>query len=85
MIRWDGAPIELFVYDMGPQYAQVESAWNVFRPSFVPGRTMVVFNEYGSPRAESLRRFCRERAAELVPMHKPWGPAKAFLLRASVA
>jgi glycosyltransferase involved in cell wall biosynthesis len=76
---WDGMPIELFVYDFGQEYGSIKQAWNVFAPSFIPGKTVVAMNAYGNLRAEDLRRFCREYSHQLRPIHKPLGSNKGFL------
>ena len=80
-IQWHGAPVELFVYDMGPHYEMISVAWEIFQPSFVSGKTVVIFNEHGNLQAGELRRFCREHADELLPLHKTWGPTKGFRYR----
>jgi hypothetical protein len=67
--RWDRGPIGAFVVDHSDRYAANVKAWTVFAPSFVPGRTIVVFNQYGNLRAEELRRFCRDHRNELTPLH----------------
>lgn len=78
-LAWDGAPIELFIYDFGHEYSLVQQAWDVFAPAFIPGKTLVVFNSYGNQRAEDVRRFCREHRGQLKPVHKPLSPNKGFL------
>jgi hypothetical protein len=78
-LEWDGAPIELFVYDFGHEYSLIQQAWNVFSPAFIPGKTVVVFNSYGNQRAEDVRRFCRENRGRLKPVHKPLSSNKGFL------
>lgn len=77
-IQWHGLPIELFVYDMGPHYEQISVAWEIFQPSFVSDKTIVIFNEHGNLQAGQLRRFCREHAEELLPLHKTLGSTKGF-------
>ncbi len=74
-------PIELFVYDMGPDPVVLESVWKVFSPFFTAG-TIVVFNEYGKANSAALWAFCDRNAGRLAPLHKPYGSAKAFLYQA---
>ncbi len=78
-LTWTGQPIELLINDMGNASALIDRVWSIFAPSFIPGRTVVVMHQYGSARAEALRRFTREKAAQLRPIHKPYGSAKGFL------
>jgi hypothetical protein len=78
-LTWTGGPIELLVNDVGNASALIGRVWSIFAPSFIPGRTVVVMHQYGSARAEALRAFTREHAAELQPIHKPYGSAKGFL------
>jgi hypothetical protein len=79
LLEWGGGPVELFIYDLGHEYDLISQAWQVFAPSFIPGKTVVVFNPYGNMRAEELRRFCREHGHELRPLHKPASSTKGFL------
>jgi hypothetical protein len=78
-LTWTGGPIELLINDMGNASALINRVWSIFAPSFIPGRTVVVMHQYGSKRAEALRDFTRENAAQLRPIHKPYGSAKGFL------
>jgi hypothetical protein len=78
-LAWQGQPVELFVQDLTNDYHLVRQIWDEFSPSFIPGKTIVVFHQYGHPRAEGLRRFCREHADHLRAVHKPFGAAKGFL------
>jgi hypothetical protein len=71
-------PIDVLVYDMGPDRAVLDVLWEVFEPHFLPGRTVLVFNEYGKVHATSLWEFCDDHGEHLVPEHKPVGTAKAF-------
>ena len=77
-IRWAGGPIGAFVVDHSDRYEANVRAWAVFAPSFVPGRTVVVFNQYGNLRAEELRRFCRDHRNELSPLHHLACSGRAF-------
>lgn len=78
-LAWDGGPVELLIQDISNGSALVQKVWDTFLPSFIPNTTVVVFHQYGHMRAEGLRRFCREKAGVLRPVHKPRGVAKAFL------
>jgi hypothetical protein len=78
-LAWHGAPVELFIYDLGHEYYLIKEAWDIFSPSFIPGRTTVVINPYGKTRTEELRRFYREHARQLKPIHKPASSTKGFL------
>jgi hypothetical protein len=77
--EWNGNPIELFIYDMGPNSPRLHKVWNTFAPSFISGKTLVVFNEHGNARADEIRRFTLENRRTLVPLHKPATSAKTFL------
>lgn len=79
LLEWGGGPVELFVYNLGHDYELLTRAWEVFAPSFIPGRTVFALNPYGNMRAEDLRRFCREHSHELKPVHKPASSMKGFL------
>lgn len=78
-LRWHGEPIELLIYDLGPVYERLVNTWQLFEPSFVSKKTIIVFNEYGKARAEAIRRFCIERQKQIVPLFKPRASGKAFL------
>lgn len=77
--EWNGSPIELLIYDMGPDSPRLHKVWNTFAPSFISGKTLVVFNEHGNARADEIRRFTLENRRTLLPLHKPATSAKAFL------
>lgn len=71
-------PIELLVYDMGPDRPVLDTLWEVFSPHFEPEGTMLVFNEYGKVHSTALWAFCEDHADHLRPQYKPDGTAKAF-------
>lgn len=70
-------PIQLLVYDMGPDPNVLAKFWERFSHNLVPGCSWVVFNEYGSLRSSQIWEFCRGRA-DLVATHKPPGTLKSF-------
>jgi hypothetical protein len=76
--EWSGEPIELLIQDISSGAKLVQRVWDMLLPSFVSNKTVVVFHQYGLMRAEELRRFCREKADVLLPLHKPHGVAKGF-------
>lgn len=73
------APIELYVYDMGADPQVLESTWRLFAPRFLPGTTIVVFNEYGKLASGPIWELCRREGRRLRALHKPGSSAKAFL------
>lgn len=75
----DATSVELIVYDMGPSYEYLSAIWASYCQRFIPGRTIIVFNEYGNARAEQLRRFCRDLSSQLKALHKPPTSVKSFL------
>lgn len=77
-LEWGGEPVELLIQDISSGPTLVQKVWDIFLPSFIPDKTIIVFQQYGHMRAEGLRRFCREKADVLLPLHKPYGVAKAF-------
>lgn len=77
--EWNDGPIILIVFDMADDYLTQECLWRAFLPNFIPGRTVIVFNQFGNARAEGIRRFCDDRSQEIRPIHKPMGSAKGFL------
>jgi hypothetical protein len=77
-IEWEGQEIGILVMDFDDDKAVNEAMWRVFSPSFRPGNTIIVFNQYGNVRATGIREFCAERSGELIAVHKPIGSAKAF-------
>ena len=79
--QWDRGPIGALVVDHSDRYDANVEAWNIFASSLVPGRTIVVFNQYGNLRAEELRRFCRDHRPELAPLHHLACSGRAFLFR----
>jgi hypothetical protein len=78
-LNWSGEPIELIIDDLGNASAMIERVWAIFAPSFIPGVTILVLHQYGHARAENLRQFTRDKAAQLQPVHKPFGAAKGYL------
>jgi hypothetical protein len=83
-LEWSGGPIAILVMDFAHDRTSNEAMWRVFSPSFQSDRTIVVFNQFGNIPAGEVREFCRERALELVPLHKPHSSAKAFRYRKAV-
>jgi hypothetical protein len=77
-IRWHGEAIGAIIVDHSDRYEANVQAWEVFAQYFVPGETIVVFNQYGNLRAEELRRFCRDRKGELVLLHHLACSGRAF-------
>ena len=77
-LSWSGKPVELLIHDLGNASDTVEEIWKVFSSSFIPGKTIVVFYQYGHLTGHKLRRFCRQKASQLEPIHKPWGALKGF-------
>jgi Methyltransferase domain len=77
-LEWGGGHIGILVMDFAHDRASNEAMWRVFSPSFRSGSTIVVFNQFGNIPAGQVREFCREKATELVPLHKPCSSAKAF-------
>jgi hypothetical protein len=77
-LEWSGGRIGILVMDFAHDRASNEAMWRVFSPSFQSGSTVVVFNQFGNIPAGEVRKFCREKSLELVPLHKPCGSAKAF-------
>jgi hypothetical protein len=84
-LEWSGEPIAILVMDFAHDRASNEAMWHVFSPSFQSGSTIVIFNQYGNIPAGDVREFCRDKAAELVPLHKPRSSAKAFRYQKAVA
>jgi hypothetical protein len=79
LLAWEGGPVELLFYDFGQEYEQIKSAWEIFSPWFIPGKTIFVIQPYGNLRAGMLRRFSRDYAHQLKPLHKPYSAAKGFI------
>lgn len=77
-VKWTGKPVELLIHDLGNASETLAKIWEIFSPYFIPGKTIVVFYQYGHLRADKLRRFCREKANVLKPVHKPFAAAKGF-------
>jgi hypothetical protein len=80
-LDWQGGQIGILVMDFAHDRASNEAMWRVFSPSFRNESTIVVFNQFGNIPAGDIREFCREKATELVPLHKPRSSAKAFRYR----
>jgi hypothetical protein len=83
-LEWSGGPIAILVMDFAHDWTSNEAMWRVFSPSFQSDRTIVVFNQFGNIPAGEVREFCRDKALELVPLHKPHSSAKAFRYRKAV-
>jgi hypothetical protein len=77
-IAWYGAPIELLIYDMGPDIDKINAVWEVFQPYFISGKTIVVFQEYGKLRSENIRQFCSYHSNQLQPIHKLDNSVKGY-------
>lgn len=78
-LLWSGGePIGLLVYDAGSDSRRLENVWRTFSPSFVSGKTVVVFNEFGQIRSSAIWEFCLRHPC-LIPLYKPRTSAKAFL------
>jgi hypothetical protein len=83
-LEWSAGPIAILVMDFAHDRPSNEAMWRVFSPSFQSGSTMVIFNQYGNIPAGQVREFCRDKAGELVPLHKPRSAAKAFRYQKAV-
>jgi hypothetical protein len=84
-LEWSAEPIAILVMDFAHDRASNEAMWHVFSPSFQSGSTIVIFNQYGNIPARDVREFCRNKAGELFPLHKPRSSAKAFRYQKTVA
>jgi hypothetical protein len=84
-LEWGGGQIGILVMDFAHDRASNEAMWRVFSPSFRSGSTIVVFNQFGNIPAGQVREFCREKALELSPLHKPCSSAKAFRYQKAIA
>jgi hypothetical protein len=84
-LEWGGGEIGILVMDFAHDRASNEAMWRVFSPSFRSGSTIVVFNQFGNIPAGPVREFCREKARELAPLHKPCSSAKAFRYQKAIA
>jgi len=84
-LEWGGGEIGILVMDFAHDRASNEAMWRVFSPSFRSGSTIVVFNQFGNIPAGQVREFCREKALELAPLHKPCSSAKAFRYQKAIA
>jgi hypothetical protein len=84
-LEWSGGAIAILVMDFAHDRASNEAMWRVFSPSFQSDRTIVVFNQFGNIPAGEVREFCRDKALELVPLHKPHSSAKAFRYQKAAA
>jgi hypothetical protein len=82
-LHWEGGDIGIIVMDFAHDLASNEAMWRVFCPSFRSGSTIVVFNQFGNVPAGEVRNFCYEKSQELIPLHKPFGSAKAFRYQAA--
>jgi hypothetical protein len=85
ILEWDGRQIGILVMDFAHDRASNEAMWRVFSPSFRSGSTIVVFNQFGNIPAGEVREFCREKALELIPLHKPCSSAKTFRYQRAIA
>ena len=83
-LEWSRGPIAILVMDFAHDRTSNEAMWRMFSPSFQSDRTIVVFNQFGNIPAGEVREFCRDKALELVPLHKPHSSAKAFRYRKAV-
>jgi hypothetical protein len=72
-------PIELLIYDMGPDRPVLDAMWATFSPFFQRETTVLVFNEYGKVHSSALWDFCDAHADCLRPHYKPQGSPKGFL------
>ena len=84
-LEWRAGPIAILVMDFAHDRASNEAMWRVFSPSFQSGSTIVIFNQYRKYPGRRGSRIFRDKAGELVPLHKPRSAAKAFRYQKAVA
>jgi hypothetical protein len=71
--------VEILISDFSPSKLVNGAAWKMFSPSFIPGKTILVFNQFGNLSATELREFIRDHSIYLKPIHKPKGAIKSYL------
>ncbi len=49
-LEWDGTPISMLYVDCGRTCEANEAWWRLFQPSFIPGRTLLVLEDYRTHR-----------------------------------
>jgi hypothetical protein len=83
---WDGGPIELCVVDCGRNLAANEPWYRVLAPHFLPGRTLLVLQDWGAHKEVPVRSynqlhlFTDARASSLRLVHElAFGTAATFL------
>jgi hypothetical protein len=54
---WDGGAIELLVVDCGRTFAANQAWWDVLAPSFVPGETLIVMQDWQTFRETPRREY----------------------------
>jgi hypothetical protein len=78
-VSWNNENIEILILDFSPLKSINEATWKLFSPFFIPGKTLLVFNQFGNFSANELREFIRLHSANLKAIHKPNSAIKSFL------
>ena len=78
-LTWNNNSIEIMILDFSPLKTVNEATWQLFSPSFIPGKTLLVFNQFGNLSANQLREFLRYHSTNLKAIHKPNSAIKTYL------
>jgi hypothetical protein len=56
-LEWDGRPIEIIYVDCGRTFKANEAWWQIFEPAFLPGRTLVVLQDWATHREVPIQWY----------------------------
>jgi hypothetical protein len=81
---WAERPIEILVCDIGSDAAEINAIWDICGPFLIPGRSIIIFQEFGKVGSHAIRQFCY-RKHELRVLHGPIGTLRAFRFEGNVS
>ena len=90
-LAWSGKPVEIIVADCGRTFEVNEAWWQIFSPSFIPGRTLIALQDWGTHREvpvkwyNQIKTWVDSKGAELQLVHElRHGGIATFLYRGPV-
>ncbi len=87
-ISWNGAPIELLYVDCGRTWDSNEAWWRLLSPSFIPGRTLIMMQDWQTYKEEprqpynQTKEFTESKGNALELIHElRFGDLATFLFK----
>jgi len=75
-LLWDGSPVEFIYVDCGRTFEANEAWWKVFRDSFIPGKTLIMLEDWGTHRDvptqwfNQIKEWVESKGTSLQPVHE---------------